>query len=161
MREVKDYHEAIANGWEHHRNGSSGRGFFAAYAYEANGAGSRLPDGRAPLRIDPNDECNWTEHDDAIAVPFDIVSGLAALDHDVSAQDENVTIARYTYAHHYRDGTIGEPETFLLVMVDHGEEDRSLDVALRITPDGVDAHDPYRGDVICGAWRRAQAEAAD
>lgn len=154
MERAPDYWEAIEAGWTFHRNGSSGRGFFA-----------RMTD--AGLAIDPGQELAVVGYDDDgepiegpwfpddhFTVPRDIIVRLAALTENRAARDERITIARWIEETGFEDEA---REGFVLVMVDYDEPDRSLDCAFSIE-DGVISTTHTGAATICAHWRATQGD---
>lgn len=155
MDRAPGYWEAMEAGWTYHRNGISGRGFFA-----------RMTD--AGLAIDPGQELAVVGYDDNgepiegpwfpddhFTVPRDIIVRLAALTENRAARDERITIARWIE----ETGLEGEAyEGFVLVMVAYDEPDRSLDCAFSVEGGKISPTHTWRGDRICARWRATQEQ---
>ena len=152
MERAPDYWEAIEAGWTFHRNGSSGRGFFA-----------RMTD--AGLAIDPGQELAVVGYDDDgepiegpwfpddhFTVPRDIIVRLAALTENRSASDER--IARWVEEDRFTDDE--SSEGYVLVMVAFDEPDRSLDCAFSVEGGVLSTTHTWRGDRMCARWRATQ-----
>lgn len=152
-RITHNYYDAMAAGWTYHRNGISGRGFFAA-----------LDPFDGSLIIDPGYD-SGIETDDG-SNPDDDVLVIRSADWQRMAQapvgdtyepHPGLVIARHAFND---DGQVD----VLLVMRHWDEPDRSIDAVIRLRPTWataqpwtIDVTDCYRGDVVCGRWRSARA----